>query len=158
MAGCCAGPCSTRGAVSPRFRRALWIALVVNAAMFAVEIAGGLHANSVALLADAVDFAGDAANYGLSLAVLSMGLAWRARAAWVKGFTMTAFGLFVAIPAVLAYNAFNRANRLELSELDAFAHDLHAWFSTGSRVASGAPDARGRRPAPAAAPDAAGVA
>lgn len=49
---------------------------------------------------------------------------------------MTAFGLFVAIPAVLGYNAFNRANRLELSELDAFAHDLHAMFSTGSRVAS----------------------
>lgn len=49
---------------------------------------------------------------------------------------MTAFGLFVAIPAVLAYNAFTRANRLELSELDAFAHDLHAWFTTGSRLAS----------------------
>ncbi len=49
---------------------------------------------------------------------------------------MTAFGLFVAIPAVLAYNAINRANRLELSELDAFAHDLHAWFTTGSRLAA----------------------
>lgn len=49
---------------------------------------------------------------------------------------MTAFGLFVAIPAVLAYNAITRANRLELSELDAFAHDLHAWFSTGARIAS----------------------
>ncbi|NMG45979.1 MotA/TolQ/ExbB proton channel family protein [Aromatoleum toluvorans] len=49
---------------------------------------------------------------------------------------MTAFGLFVAIPAVLAYNTFTRANRLELSELDAFAHDLHAWFTTGSRLAS----------------------
>ncbi|MBR0566714.1 MotA/TolQ/ExbB proton channel family protein [Azoarcus sp. L1K30] len=47
---------------------------------------------------------------------------------------MTAFGLFVAIPAVLAYNAFTRANRVELSELDAFAHDLHAWFSTGARI------------------------
>jgi biopolymer transport protein ExbB len=49
---------------------------------------------------------------------------------------MTAFGLFVAIPAVLAYNAITRANRVELSELDAFAHDLHAWFSTGARIAS----------------------
>lgn len=49
---------------------------------------------------------------------------------------MTAFGLFVAIPAVLAYNAITRANRLELAELDAFAHDLHAWFSTGARIAS----------------------
>ncbi len=49
---------------------------------------------------------------------------------------MTAFGLFVAIPAVLGYNAFTRANRLELSELDAFAHDLHAWFTTGTRLPS----------------------
>ncbi len=49
---------------------------------------------------------------------------------------MTAFGLFVAIPAVLAYNAITRANRVELSELDAFAHDLHAWFATGSRIAA----------------------
>ncbi|MBI3285874.1 MAG: MotA/TolQ/ExbB proton channel family protein [Burkholderiales bacterium] len=39
---------------------------------------------------------------------------------------MTAFGLIVAIPAVLAYNAFNRINRITLAELDAFAHDLHA--------------------------------
>lgn len=62
---------------------------------------------------------------------------------------MTAFGLFVAIPAVLAYNAFNRANRLELNELDAFAHDLHAWFCTGSRLASGAQNARARKPAAA---------
>ena len=52
---------------------------------------------------------------------------------------MTAFGLFVAIPAVLGYNAFNRANRLELAELDAFAHDLHAWFSTGARLADSPP-------------------
>lgn len=49
---------------------------------------------------------------------------------------MTAFGLFVAIPAVLAFNASTRANRLELSELDAFAHDLHAWLTTGARLAN----------------------
>jgi len=42
---------------------------------------------------------------------------------------MTAIGLSVAIPAVLAYNGFNRVNRLTLSELDAFAHDLHAYLT-----------------------------
>jgi biopolymer transport protein ExbB len=42
---------------------------------------------------------------------------------------MTAIGLAVAIPAVLAYNGFNRVNRLTLSELDAFAHDLHAYLT-----------------------------
>jgi biopolymer transport protein ExbB len=47
---------------------------------------------------------------------------------------MTAFGLAVAIPAVLAYNAFTRVNRLFLAQLDGFAHDLHAYVTTGARV------------------------
>lgn len=47
---------------------------------------------------------------------------------------MTALGLAVAIPAVLAYNFFNRSNRMILSELDGFAHDLFAFMSTGARV------------------------
>lgn len=95
MAGCnCGSSCSSSG-VSPRYRKALWVALWVNTLMFGVEIAGGLTAGSVSLLADSMDFAGDAANYGISLAVLSMGLIWRARAAWVKGMTMVAFGVFV---------------------------------------------------------------
>lgn len=38
---------------------------------------------------------------------------------------MTALGLAVAIPAVLAYNAFTRRNRIWMSKLDAFAHDLY---------------------------------
>lgn len=46
---------------------------------------------------------------------------------------MTAAGLFVAIPAVLAYNALTRANRLTLAFLDGFAHDLHAFLTTGTR-------------------------
>ena len=96
MSDCCSGTCMpAKPAASPRYRKVLWIALVVNAAMFAVEIAGGLRSGSVSLLADAVDFAGDAANYGLSLAVLSMGLAWRARAALVKGLSMGAYGVAV---------------------------------------------------------------
>lgn len=42
---------------------------------------------------------------------------------------MTGLGLVVAIPAVLAYNGFNRLNRITLAELDGFAHDLHAYFT-----------------------------
>ena len=51
---------------------------------------------------------------------------------------MTAAGLFVAIPAVLAYNAFTRANRLVAVQLDGFAHDLHAYLTTGVRLGGGA--------------------
>jgi biopolymer transport protein ExbB len=49
---------------------------------------------------------------------------------------MTAFGLFVAIPAVLGYNALTRANKAIVSKLRRFAHGLHAYFVTGSRLAS----------------------
>jgi len=47
---------------------------------------------------------------------------------------MTALGLFVAIPAVLAYNFFVRLNRVTNNKFDTFAHDLHDFFATGSRV------------------------
>ncbi|KRD73532.1 MULTISPECIES: MotA/TolQ/ExbB proton channel family protein [unclassified Lysobacter] len=47
---------------------------------------------------------------------------------------MTAIGLFVAIPAVLAYNFFVRLNRVTNNKFDTFAHDLHDFFATGSRV------------------------
>ena len=79
----------------PRYRRILWIALILNALMFAIELAGGYRAGSVSLLADAIDFAGDAANYAVSLAVLAAALSWRARAAQLKAVCMIGFGLFV---------------------------------------------------------------
>ena len=54
---------------------------------------------------------------------------------------MTAIGLFVAIPAVLAYNFFTRSNRKIYARFDEFAHDLHDFFATGSRVEGAAPKA-----------------
>jgi len=86
--------------VAPGYRRVLWIALVVNALMFAVEIGAGLRSSSVSLLADAIDFFGDAANYGLTLAVLGLGAVWRARAALLKAASMLAFGVAVLIQAL----------------------------------------------------------
>ncbi|WP_372988445.1 cation transporter [Marinobacter sp.] len=80
---------------APGFRKALWIALWVNLAMFVVEGIASLSSGSVSLMADAIDFFGDSANYVLSLTVLSMGMLWRGRAAMVKGITMTVFGLVV---------------------------------------------------------------
>lgn len=52
---------------------------------------------------------------------------------------MTAIGLAVAIPAVIAYNAFTRQNRVINSRFDSFAHDLHDFFATGSRVGEAMP-------------------
>ena len=97
MSDSCGSHGCTRPAASqsPTYRRVLWAALIINAAMFAVELVGGLRAGSVSLLADAVDFFGDAANYAISLLVLGMALQWRARAALLKGLSMAAFGVFV---------------------------------------------------------------
>ncbi|ALS60590.1 MULTISPECIES: MotA/TolQ/ExbB proton channel family protein [Pandoraea] len=49
---------------------------------------------------------------------------------------MTAFGLFVAIPAVLGYNALTRGNKGVVSKLNRFAHSLHAYFLTGASLHS----------------------
>jgi len=96
-ASCCSHepPAAAQVVDLPRYRRVLWLALIVNAAMFAVEVVAGIGAGSLALLADAIDFAGDALNYGVSLAVLAAALAWRARAAIVKAVSMIGFGAFV---------------------------------------------------------------
>lgn len=82
-------------AEAARVRRTLWIALLANAAMFLIEVVAGLRAGSVALLADAIDFGGDAANYAVSIAVLGAAARWRARAAQLKAASMIAFGLWV---------------------------------------------------------------
>lgn len=96
MSDCCDSSCSSKKpVVDKKYRRALAIALVVNFAMFGVELAGGLSAASVSLLADAVDFLGDAGNYALSLFVLGLAPLWRSRTAMVKGLTMGAYGIFV---------------------------------------------------------------
>lgn len=88
--------------VDPRWRRALWIALFVNAGMFLAELGAGEIADSRSLQADALDFFGDAANYAISLGVAGLALVWRARAALIKGVTLTLLGAYVIIGAILA--------------------------------------------------------
>jgi biopolymer transport protein ExbB len=80
--------------------------------------------------------------WGIYHALVNIGVSGQATLDKVAGpvgeaLIMTALGLAVAIPAVLAYNAFTRANRLLLAELDAFAHDLLAYLTTGARMHPG---------------------
>ena len=84
----------------PAFRRVLWAALAVNLVMFAIEFVASGLGDSVSLLADSLDFFGDAANYGISLLVIGMALHIRARAALIKAATMAAFGFWVIGSAV----------------------------------------------------------
>ena len=94
-AHCCSGHCSATPAVDPRYRKALWVALALNAAMFVVELGASWTSGSVSLLADSIDFFGDAGNYAISLAVLGMAMAARSKAALFKAACMAAFGVFV---------------------------------------------------------------
>ncbi|HEX9905706.1 MAG TPA: cation transporter [Propylenella sp.] len=100
---CCAAVAATQS-TDVAFRHILWIVLAVNAAMFGAEAVAGVIAGSVSLQADALDFLGDAANYGIALFALSRPPAWRAGSAFVKGAAMAAFGVWVL--AYSAYNAF----------------------------------------------------
>lgn len=87
-----------------RNRLALWIVLVINSGMFVVEIGAGLASGSTSLLADSLDFLGDASNYAISLFVVGMALGIRARAAMLKAATMGALGLWVLGAAI--WNAY----------------------------------------------------
>jgi biopolymer transport protein ExbB len=84
--------------------------------------------------------------WGIYRALIRIGASGQADIGAVAGpvgeaLIMTAIGLGVAIPAVLGYNFFVRLNRGTNNKLDTFAHDLHDFFATGSRV--------GEAPAPA---------
>ena len=106
MPGC--NHCPSEAPVADsRFRRVLWLALAVNAVMFVVEVIASWLSGSLALQADALDFLGDSFNYAISLVVLPMGLATRAKAALLKGVCMAAFGVWV-----LAYAGYRVTNGL----------------------------------------------
>ncbi len=77
------------------YRKVLWIALIVNGFMFALETFSGITAHSVSLLADSMDFLGDAANYAISLWVLEKAIATRAKASLFKAISMALFGITV---------------------------------------------------------------
>lgn len=77
------------------YRRAVGAALVINVAMFFVEMAAGVWGKSAALQADALDFLGDSATYAITLMVLGMSVRWRAGSAILKGLSMGGFGLWV---------------------------------------------------------------
>jgi biopolymer transport protein ExbB len=94
---------------------------------------------------------------GIYRALIKIGAAGQASIDAVAGpvgeaLIMTALGLFVAIPAVLAYNFFNRSNRMTYALFDEFAHDLHDFFATGARVETGGAAVPARPATPAMPP------
>lgn len=77
--------------------------------------------------------------WGVYHALVNIGLSGQGTLDKVAGpvgeaLIMTALGLAVAVPAVLAYNYNVRRNRVFLARLDSFAHDLYALLTTGAAV------------------------
>jgi len=100
MADGCGGGCGCKSnprfdGVDPGYRRVLWVVIAVNGAMFLLEMTAGQLAGSQALQADALDFLGDTLTYGISLAVIGLSLRVRARAAILKGVSLSLMGLWV---------------------------------------------------------------
>jgi cation diffusion facilitator family transporter len=93
-ADCCGTDARFEG-LSADYKRRLWIVIAINAGMFLVEMGAGALAGSQALQADALDFLGDAATYGISLAVIGASIQARSRAALFKGMSLTLMGLWV---------------------------------------------------------------
>lgn len=92
-AGCCDNDSPSTDA---KYRVVLWVCLIANTVMFFVQTVGSYQALSVSLLANALDFLSDAANYGISLFVLGKSLRAKANASLVKGASLGLVGLWVA--------------------------------------------------------------
>ncbi len=86
----------------PAYRRVLIAVLLINITLFLVEALVGWFSGSRALRADALDFLGDSATYALTLWALGQSLAWRLRAARIKGMSLLLLGLLVLADSLLA--------------------------------------------------------
>ena len=82
---CCQHKAKELQQLQKRQSKVLWIILVINAVMFAVEFSGGIKAASLSLTGDSLDMLGDALVYGCSLYVIQKGTRAQAQSALLKG-------------------------------------------------------------------------
>jgi Co/Zn/Cd efflux system component/copper chaperone CopZ len=87
--------------LTPAYRRALWIVVLLNVGYGLIEIVGGVLSDSQALKADALDFLGDGLITFLGLVAIGWGLAWRARAALIQGIFLGVLGAGVLVNTAL---------------------------------------------------------
>ena len=83
--------------ITPAYRRALWIVILLNVGYGLVEMVGGFLAGSQALKADALDFLGDGLITFLGVLAIGWSLVWRVRSALIQGLFLGALGLGVLV-------------------------------------------------------------
>lgn len=116
MSASCCGPKNINiKEVNKSFKTVLWIALILNFAMFLLENFQGLLSHSLSLRADAIDFLGDSANYFVTLFVLTSSIKTRATVSLTKAIFMFGFGLWVLIEAIIRFNSETIPNSFTMS-------------------------------------------
>lgn len=101
MSGCCDD--KVFEGMSDGYKRALLAVILINAVMFFVEITAGLKSGSHALLADALDFAGDSATYTISLLVIGSTLRTRAKASLFKGGSLAVIAVVILVSSIIRF-------------------------------------------------------
>jgi Co/Zn/Cd efflux system component len=115
-ASCCGNGIDIKiNEVNKNFKRALWIALILNFSMFILENIESVFSHSLALRADAIDFLGDSANYFMTLFVLSSAIRTRAKVSLLKALFMFGFGVWVLGNAIIRFNGDTLPNSFTMS-------------------------------------------
>lgn len=81
--------------ITPAYRRALWVVVLLNVGYGIAEMIGGFFADSQALKADALDFLGDGSITFLGLLAIIWSLKWRARSAFIQGIFLGVMGIVI---------------------------------------------------------------
>ena len=124
---CCENVCKVElNETNKAFKKILWIALILNFAMFFVELAFGIMSHSLSLKADAIDFLGDSANYFATLFVLNSAIQTKAKVSLLKAAFMFSFGLWILTEAVLRFVTPVIPNSFTMSWVGALALAINA--------------------------------
>ena len=83
--------------ITPAYKRALWVVVILNLAYGVAEMVGGYLSDSLALRADALDFLGDGLITLLGLVAIGWSLRWRARSALTQGLFLGGLGIAVLV-------------------------------------------------------------
>lgn len=127
MSASCCGPKNINiKTVNKNFKNALWVALILNFAMFILENLQGILSNSLSLRADAIDFLGDSANYFVTLFVLNSALRKKATVSFFKALFMLGFGVWVLIEAIIRFNSHTVPDSFTMSWVGVLALAVNA--------------------------------
>ena len=107
--------------IDPAYKRALIAVILINSVMFLTEMLSGMQAQSQALKADALDFLGDAATYGLSLWAIGRAVSTRANAALVKGVSLLFMAAWVFSSTLYQFIYSNIPTALTMSAIGLLA-------------------------------------